>query len=72
MEDTGVRQDAALLGGLFEKQGMRRVPVSPKFRAEFLDAARKAREQLGASLTSPALLNEIMTWLADHRSEHQP
>jgi TRAP-type C4-dicarboxylate transport system substrate-binding protein len=69
MEDMGVQQDDALLGSLFEKQGMHRVQVSKSFRTEFLDAARAARLQLGSSLTSQALLDEVNGWLADYRSD---
>jgi hypothetical protein len=71
MEDIGETQDAALLGSLFEKQGMHRVPVSKSFRTEFLDAARGARLKLGRSLTTQALLDEINGWLADYRSEQR-
>jgi TRAP-type C4-dicarboxylate transport system substrate-binding protein len=68
VEDMGQRQDAALLGGLFEKQGMRRVPVEDIFRTEFLAAARAAREK---ALTSNALLQQVNAWLADFRAEHR-
>jgi TRAP-type C4-dicarboxylate transport system substrate-binding protein len=71
MEDIGEAQDDALLGSLFEKQGMHRVPVSKSFRTEFLDAARAARLKLGSSLTSQSLLDEINGWLADYRSDHR-
>ena len=71
MEDTGEQQDDALLGSLFEKQGMHRITVSKNFRTEFLDAARVARLKLGTSLTSQALLDEINGWLADYRSDHR-
>ncbi|MGZ3441953.1 MAG: TRAP transporter substrate-binding protein DctP, partial [Polyangia bacterium] len=71
MEDMGEQQDDALLGSLFEKQGMHRVQVSKSFRTEFLDAARAARLKLGTSLTSQSLLDEINGWLADYRSDHR-
>ena len=71
MEDMGQRQDDALLGSLFAKQGVHRVEVSQSFRTEFLDAARAARLKLGSSLTTQALLDEINGWLADYRSEHR-
>jgi TRAP-type transport system periplasmic protein len=71
MEDTGQRQDDALLGSLFAKQGMHRVEVSTGFRTEFLNAARAARLKLGSSLTTQALLDEINGWLADYRSDHR-
>jgi TRAP-type transport system periplasmic protein len=71
MEDMGEQQDAALMKSLFEKQGMHRVEVSKGFRTEFLDAARVARQRLGAKLTTPELLDEINGWLADYRSDHR-
>ena len=49
------RRTSELLGGLFEKQGMRSVPVSPLLRAQFLDAAhvgaRPARRCAGVRPT---------------------
>jgi TRAP-type transport system periplasmic protein len=71
MEDIGEAQDEALVGSLFEKQGIHRVPVSKSFRTEFLDAARGARLKLGTQLTSQALLDEINGWLADYRAEQR-
>jgi TRAP-type C4-dicarboxylate transport system substrate-binding protein len=71
MEDMGHTQDKALVDTLFEKQGMRRVPVSQHFRSEFLDAARAVRTELGTRLTTQALLDEINGWLADYRSDPQ-
>jgi len=71
-EDLGRTQDEALLGGLFEKQGLIKVPVSDLFRAEFFDAARRAREKLSNKLVSDELLSQVLVWLADYRAEHQP
>jgi TRAP-type C4-dicarboxylate transport system substrate-binding protein len=70
MEDVGDAQDVALIHSLFEKQGMRHVEVSKRFRGDFLDAARAARLELGASLANQSLLDDINGWLADYRSEH--
>ena len=71
MEDMGEEQDAALVGTLFEKQGMHRIDVPQSLRSEFLDAARAARHKLGHELATQRLLDEINEWLADFRSDHQ-
>jgi TRAP-type C4-dicarboxylate transport system substrate-binding protein len=71
METMGQQQETALLGGLFERQGMHRVPVSDALRSEFFDLARDARERLAATLTTPELLGEVGGWLADFRAQHR-
>jgi TRAP-type transport system periplasmic protein len=71
LEDVGRSQDEALLGGLFAKQGTRSVAVSPAFRAEFFEAARVAREKLGETLVPKALLQKVLSMLADYRAEHR-
>ena len=71
MEEQGEQQDEALVGSLFEKQGMHRVEVPKSFRTDFLEAAREARRKLGAMVTKQKLLDEINGWLADYRSDHQ-
>ncbi|HEX6836194.1 MAG TPA: TRAP transporter substrate-binding protein DctP [Polyangia bacterium] len=71
MEEMGEQQDAALIGTLFEKQGMHRVDVPQSLRSEFLDAARAARHKLGHELATKKVLDEINEWLADFRSDHQ-
>jgi TRAP-type C4-dicarboxylate transport system substrate-binding protein len=69
--DLGRRVDDALLGGLFQKQGLRGVPVSDSFRAEFFDAARVARGKTAERFVSRELLNRVQSMLADYRAEHQ-
>jgi TRAP-type C4-dicarboxylate transport system substrate-binding protein len=63
-------QDEQLLGGLFEKQGVRNVPVPPELRAQFFEAAHAARDRLGAQVVSRELLLQVQSLLADYRSEH--
>jgi TRAP-type C4-dicarboxylate transport system substrate-binding protein len=63
-------QDEELLGGLFAKQGVRSVPVSPLLRAQFLDAAHAARDKLGTQLVPNELLMQVQSFLADYRSVH--
>jgi TRAP-type C4-dicarboxylate transport system substrate-binding protein len=61
--------DRQLLEGLFEKQGIRSVPVSEAFRAEFLEATRAAREQ-NKQLVPEALIGRVLGLLADFRARH--
>jgi TRAP-type C4-dicarboxylate transport system substrate-binding protein len=69
MEDMGETQDAALLQTLFVRQGMRRIEPTKALHQQFLQAARRARDQLADKLVPAALLDEVSTWLADYRSE---
>lgn len=71
VEDTGRREDDALMNGIFQKQGLKRVPVSERFRAEFFDAARVAREKLGDQLVPREALARVLEALTDYRSEHR-
>jgi len=69
--DLGTRQDAQLLGGgVFNRQGIKVLPVSEKLRAEFFAAARQAREKLDGRMVSKELIKEVLTMLADYRGEH--
>jgi TRAP-type C4-dicarboxylate transport system substrate-binding protein len=63
-------QDEELLGGLFARQGVRTMAVSPLLRAQFLDAAHAARDKLGGQLVSQELLLQVQSFLADYRSVH--
>jgi TRAP-type C4-dicarboxylate transport system substrate-binding protein len=67
-EEMGRQADDALVGKLFEKQGLKRVKVDDRFRAEFDEAAHAVRDQLPASLVSHDLLREILSLLADYRA----
>jgi TRAP-type C4-dicarboxylate transport system substrate-binding protein len=60
--------DEQLLDGLFEKQGLTKVPVSPQFHAELFQAAQAARHKLGAQLIPAALDAEIERMLDDYRT----
>ena len=48
LEQAGRQQDEELLGSLFAKQGLKTVPVSESFRADFFAQARAARDRLAA------------------------
>jgi TRAP-type C4-dicarboxylate transport system substrate-binding protein len=71
LEDLGRSQDEALLGGLFEKQGIKTIVPSAAFRSEFFEAARVARTQLGEQLVPKELLQKVLGMLADYRAEHR-
>ena len=70
LEDLGRHQDAELLGGLFERQGLKRVTISPAFATEFMALAKSARDALRDKLLSGALIDRISGWLNDYRAEH--
>ena len=70
LEELGRSQDAELLGGLFARQGVKTVPVSPSFASEFFEAARVARDALRDKLVPGALIDKVTGWLADYRAEY--
>jgi TRAP-type C4-dicarboxylate transport system substrate-binding protein len=69
-QEMGRRQDEALLGGLFVKQGLKPIPPSEGIRSEFFEAARAARERAATRFVSRATLDRVLKWLADYRAEH--
>jgi TRAP-type C4-dicarboxylate transport system substrate-binding protein len=69
-EDLGRTQDDALLNGLFARQGLRAVPLSPESRSEFFSAAAEVREKLGERLIPKDLLQKVQSLLADYRAQH--
>jgi TRAP-type C4-dicarboxylate transport system substrate-binding protein len=72
-ESEAARLDAALLGGLLEKQGMHKVASDESMRESFYGAARQARDSGGANgLVEPELMRKVLGWLADYRAEHYP
>jgi TRAP-type C4-dicarboxylate transport system substrate-binding protein len=60
--------DRALIGGLFQKQGIKQVQPSDMFRSQFLETARQARLKLGEQLVPRALLLRVQSLLADLRA----
>jgi TRAP-type C4-dicarboxylate transport system substrate-binding protein len=73
IDDLNRRQDDELVGanGIFGRQGNKPLPVSAKLRAEFFEAGRRARENLDERVVPKDLIKEVMTMLADYRSEHR-
>ena len=68
--DLGHQQDAALLGGLFARQGMTALKATDSFRNEYAQAAMKARETLGEQLGPKAAITRALALLASFRREH--
>jgi TRAP-type C4-dicarboxylate transport system substrate-binding protein len=69
--DAVRRQDEALLGGLFQKQGVTPMPVSETMRAAYFAAAKSTRHIIGDTLP-PETMNKVNQLLADYRAEHRP
>jgi TRAP-type C4-dicarboxylate transport system substrate-binding protein len=68
-DDFGAQQDEMLLGGLLEKQGLKRVVASEGFRADFFRSATEVRERLGEKLVPRPLIERVLAILADYRAE---
>ena len=64
-------QDDALTGGLFERQGLKRMVLSDSERGELLEAARASRQRLDETKIPHPLLERVLTLLADWRLEHR-
>ena len=70
-EEVARRADDQLLnGGLFAKQGLVATPVDESFRAEYMAAARAAREKVAGRFVPQELVSRVMQMLADYRMEH--
>jgi TRAP-type C4-dicarboxylate transport system substrate-binding protein len=70
-EEAERQIDDALLGGVFAKNGVTVSPVSSTFRAEFFEAARRARTEVAEKLNAQKLLERVQSLLADFRAEHR-
>ena len=68
--DAGREMDDRLLGGLFQKQGVKTLPTSEAMRTDFLAAAKAARQHLGDKLVPAALLERVVAFLVEYRAEH--
>ncbi|MDB4968147.1 MAG: TRAP-type C4-dicarboxylate transport system, substrate-binding protein [Myxococcales bacterium] len=69
---VGAETDVALLGGLFQRQGLKVIPVDPRFATEFFELARATRERLGEALVPSSLLGRVLALLADLRGQQTP
>jgi TRAP-type C4-dicarboxylate transport system substrate-binding protein len=71
VEDVGRALDDALLGGLLEKQGSKRLTPDAAFIEQFLEEARVARERLDDKEVPSELMSHVLGWLADYRAEQR-
>ncbi len=71
VEDVGRALDAALLGQLLERQGLKRLTADAALVTQFLEETRVARERLDASLVAPEQVQQVLGWLADYRAERR-
>jgi TRAP-type C4-dicarboxylate transport system substrate-binding protein len=71
INDLGRTEDGRLTGGLFEHQGLHKVPPSELFRSEFFTMAQHVRAELGHGLVAPDLMELVLRWLADYRAENR-
>jgi TRAP-type C4-dicarboxylate transport system substrate-binding protein len=67
-EDQGAAQEEPLIDTLFPKQGLKLMRATPQFRTEFLEAARRARDDLGEQLPRE-LVERVLSWLGDLRAD---
>jgi TRAP-type transport system periplasmic protein len=70
IESDNRLQDEKLLGSVYASRGLKVVPVSKKFRADFFEAARSVRQRLGEVLLPRGLYEQVVQLLADYRAEH--
>ncbi|MCA1663480.1 MAG: TRAP transporter substrate-binding protein DctP [Myxococcales bacterium] len=70
-EELGKEQDEALLGGLFAKQGLTTLPLTPQTRAQFFSEARALRDKMAGALVPAAPRDRVLSLLADYRAEHR-
>jgi TRAP-type C4-dicarboxylate transport system substrate-binding protein len=69
-DEVGQITEKQLLGGLFERQGVKRIPVDAAMRENFYQAARLARESVG-DLVDSHLIDRVLSLLADYRGLRQ-
>jgi TRAP-type C4-dicarboxylate transport system substrate-binding protein len=60
--------DGQLVDGLFEKQGVIKVPASSALKSEFTSAARAARARLGEKLVPAALAASVDALIEEYRT----
>jgi len=68
-DDVGRHSDEQLLGGLFEKQGLRTIRLDPRFRAAFDKAALDAVSTVGGEVAPKQLLEQVRALLTDYRAQ---
>jgi TRAP-type C4-dicarboxylate transport system substrate-binding protein len=69
-DDVGEHADAELLGGLFEKQGLKLIRHDEHFRADFQAAARAAWDKLDEGTITKPLLKQVQAILTAYRASN--
>ena len=69
LDENSRREDEALVGELFARQGLAVSAPSPAFRTDFFAAAEKARAALGDGLVPRAVIAEVLKALAEVRAK---
>jgi TRAP-type C4-dicarboxylate transport system substrate-binding protein len=68
-DDVSAHADQELLGGLFERQGLRILRPDEKFQADFDKASHEAWRTVGAQMVSPQLLDQVLKFLDEYRAQ---
>ena len=71
LEEAGRAQDAELLGSLFQRQGLKKTPVSPAFAAELREIGRAAREAVRDKVLPGELIDRVTGWVNEARVDTQ-
>ena len=73
MNEVGREMDAQLLGGLFARQGLQRVPVSSSMQVEYEVSSARARAALmAAHRVDPELVGKVEQMLIEIRAARRP
>jgi TRAP-type C4-dicarboxylate transport system substrate-binding protein len=70
VEEESRKLEEELMGRIFQEQGLKILPISTSFRAEFFAAAQASRDQVGEKHFPKALLDRVLRILADFRAQH--
>jgi len=70
-EDLGKREDALLLGGTLERQGVHKLPASEGLRSAFIEAASAARSHIEDAVIPSSLVKESLDVLSTYRAAHR-
>jgi TRAP-type C4-dicarboxylate transport system substrate-binding protein len=60
-----------LMNGLFQKQGLTRVPLTPQLQKELMAATRAARPRVAKALLPPGLLPTVEKMLDEYRAQRR-
>jgi TRAP-type C4-dicarboxylate transport system substrate-binding protein len=70
VQDTTRQMDESLLNGLFARQGLQVLPVSPELQSEFAASARDAQKMV-EKLAPPGTVERVSAWIGEYRNNHK-